>query len=105
MITYIENGYYVAEFKASELKTERRFIDTFWEAFNIPYEKIYNLNTLDDCMKDLIWIDQQKIKIKIDGYNNYVKKGGDLDFLKSSLYFYRDFWSKKKDYIFIIEFN
>jgi RNAse (barnase) inhibitor barstar len=106
MKTYIEKDkkedYYVAEFNTSELKSEKQFIDKFWESFNIPNEKIYNLNALNDCMTDLFWIEPKSFKIIIKNYYNYIQKGYNLDFVLENLNHYKKYWNNI-GYKFIID--
>lgn len=95
MRTFIEKGVYVAEFMAGELKTEKQFIDKFWEAFNIANEKVYNLNVLNDYMRDLFWIEPKSFMIIIKDYHIGINKGYNLGVIIESLNFYKEFWNKK----------
>jgi len=103
MRTYIEKNFYIVEFNANELKTEKQFIDKFWEAFNIPNKKTYNLDALYDWMTDLSWLNENEYKIIINRYSHY-SKDYNLDFIIREITAYKDFWNKK-NVKFIIEVN
>lgn len=108
METYLRNieneSYYVAIFNANKIKNKKIFIDEFWDAFNIPYENNYSLDSLHDCMTELSWIKEKYILVEVRNYQNFLKKNNNNDdLIYPNLLSYKRFWDKSNMKCFKIE--
>lgn len=64
----------IAEVDASKVTTLREFYETMAEVFEFPDYFGFNLDSLDEMMNDLSWIENEKILIYFTNSDKFLEK-------------------------------
>ncbi len=86
--------------------TENSFFNTMKVMFLLPNYFSYNYDSLDECMRDLSWIEEDNILVKVENLSNVKDKNINLyNKIIESIEIYTKFWdnSNKKSVRFIID--
>ena len=79
------------------LKTKQEFLNKLCDELSFPSYFGKNLDALDECMRDLGWIEDNKIIIQFTNINKIQDRNNKLyEIIYDSLSFYQDFWRKNK---------
>ena len=91
---YLKNKIFEVEIDLKNVKNENNFIKEMDNIFDFPpYFRKNSYDSLNDCMRDLSWIEEDKIIIIFKNLN-FLKERNEKLFLdiSASLELYRDFW-------------
>lgn len=106
MDDYSAKDFYIVELNGRKLSREKSFINILKEEFRFPQYFGGSLDAVNDCMRDLSWIDQKNYVIRIR--NSFDKKGFDY---KKTFSFIKEYWDEKykksegKEGLFIVEYK
>lgn len=110
-----ENGrtYFVATINAMKCISRNGLLKEFANCFDFPAYFGYNLDALDECMRDLSWLQEKNFKIIVRNMSVLKEKNkSQADLLIECLNFYKNYWdAQKKDgnnnleNDFIVEYN
>lgn len=96
---YLKNKIFEVEIDLKNVKNENNFIKEMDNIFDFPpYFRKNSYDSLNDCMRDLSWIEEDKIIIVFKNLK-FLKERNEKLFLdiSASLELYRDFWNDSID--------
>ena len=96
---YLKNKIFEVEIDLKNVKNSRSFIKKMDDVFHFPpYFRKNSYDSLNDCMRDLSWIEEDETIIIFKNLN-FLKERNEKLFLdiSSSLELYRDFWNNSTD--------
>ncbi len=106
---YLKNKIFEVEIDLKNVKNDNDFIKKMDNIFDFPpYFRKNSYDSMNDCMRDLSWIEEDKIIIIFKNLN-FLKERNETLFLdiSASLELYRNFWNNstnlKNDVKIIIE--
>jgi|RhiMetdeSRZDD1v2_1073273.scaffolds.fasta_scaffold05726_2 RNAse (barnase) inhibitor barstar len=89
--------YFVATVNALKCITEKGLLKEFANCFDFPDYFGWNLDALDECMRDLDWLKEKNYKIIVRNMSVLKKKDiKQADQLEKYLNFYKDYWDAEK---------
>lgn len=91
---YLKNKIFEVEIDLKNVKNSSNFFKEMNDVFHFPpYFRKNSYDSLNDCMRDLSWIEEDKIIIIFKNLN-FLKERNEKLFLdiSASLELYRDFW-------------
>ena len=96
---YLKNKIFEVEIDLKNVKNSSSFIKKMDDVFHFPpYFRKNSYDSLNDCMRDLSWIEEDKIIIIFKNLN-FLKERNEKLFLdiSASLELYRNFWNDSID--------
>ena len=96
---YLKNKIFEVEIDLKNVKNENNFIKEMDNIFDFPpYFRKNSYDSLNDCMRDLSWIEEDEIIIIFKNLK-FLKERNEKLFLdiSASLELYRDFWNDSID--------
>ena len=96
---YLKNKIFEVEIDLKNVKNENNFIKEMDNIFDFPpYFRKNSYDSLNDCMRDLSWIEEDEIIIIFKNLK-FLKERNEKLFLdiSASLELYRDFWNVSID--------
>ena len=96
---YLKNKIFEVEIDLKNVKNSSSFFKEMDNIFQFPpYFRNNSYDSLNDCMRDLSWIEEDKIIIIFKNLN-FLKERNEKLFLdiSSSLELYRNFWNNSID--------
>ena len=96
---YLKNKIFEVEIDLKNVKNENNFIKEMDNIFDFPpYFRKNSYDSLNDCMRDLSWIEEDEIIIIFKNLE-FLKERNEKLFLdiSASLELYRDFWNDSID--------
>ena len=96
---YLKNKIFGVEIDLKNVKNENNFIKEMDNIFDFPpYFRKNSYDSLNDCMRDLSWIEEDEIIIIFKNLK-FLKERNEKLFLdiSASLELYRDFWNDSID--------
>ena len=91
---YLKNKIFEVEIDLKNVKNKNNFIKEMDNIFDFPpYFRKNSYDSLNDCMRDLSWIEEDEIIIIFKNLK-FLKERNEKSFLdiSASLELYRDFW-------------
>jgi RNAse (barnase) inhibitor barstar len=89
--------YFVATVNALRCTTKNGLLKEFADCFDFPSYFGNNLDALDECMRDLAWLQEKNYKIRVRNMSVLKKKDiKQADQLEEYLNFYKDYWDAEK---------
>lgn len=89
--------YFVATVNALKCSTDNGIMKEFANTFDFPGYFGNNLDALDECMRDLIWLQEKNYKIIVRNMSVLKKKNiRQADQLEKCLNFYKAYWDEEK---------
>ena len=89
--------YFVATINALKCSTKNGLLKEFANSFDFPDYFGYNLDALDECMRDLAWLKEKNYKIIVRNMSVLKKKDiKQADQLQEYLNFYKEYWDAEK---------
>jgi RNAse (barnase) inhibitor barstar len=89
--------YFVATVNALKCITEKGLLKEFASCFDFPDYFGWNLDALDECMRDLDWLKEKNYKITVRNISVLKKKDiRQADQLEKFLNSYKDYWDAEK---------
>lgn len=70
----LPDGFEVAEIDSSRISTLREFYETMAKVFEFPDYFGFNLDSFDEIINDLSWIENEKILIYFTNSENFLEK-------------------------------
>lgn len=96
--TIKENGFLEIRVNLRNVKSINHFITKMTEGFDFPNYFGGNSSSLDDCMRDLSWFDEDNIFIQFQYLESLKEKSLDLyNFVYHSLNLYKEYWQEQTD--------
>ena len=78
-----------------KLKTKQIFLNTLNQELNFPSYFGSNLDALDECMRDLSWIQEKEIILNFNNINKLKDRNSELYYLiHDTLSFYKQYWEE-----------
>ncbi|SIA42286.1 Barstar (barnase inhibitor) [Mycobacteroides abscessus subsp. abscessus] len=78
-----------------KLKTKQNFLNILNQELNFPSYFGSNLDALDECMRDLGWIQEKEIILNFNNINKLKNRNSELFYLiHDSLSFYKQYWEE-----------
>ena len=96
---YLKNKIFEVEIVYKNVKNSSSFIKKMDDVFHFPpYFRKNSYDSLNDCMRDLSWIEEDETIIIFKNLN-FLKERNEKLFLdiSASLELYRDFWNNSTD--------
>lgn len=96
---YLKNKIFEVEIDLKNVKNKNNFIKEMDNIFDFPpYFRKNSYDSLNDCMRDLSWIEEDEIIIIFKNLK-FLKERNEKLFLdiSASLELYRDFWNDSID--------
>ena len=96
---YLKNKIFEVEIDLKNVKNSSNFFKEMNDVLNFPpYFRKNSYDSLNDCMRDLSWIEEDKIIIIFKNLN-FLKERNEKLFLdiSASLELYRNFWNDSID--------
>ena len=96
---YLKNKIFEVEIDLKNVKNSSSFIKKMDDVFHFPpYFRKNSYGSLNDCMRDLSWIEEDETIIIFKNLN-FLKERNEKLFLdiSASLELYRDFWNNSTD--------
>ena len=96
---YLKNKIFEVEIDLKNVKNSSSFIQKMDDVFHFPpYFRKNSYDSLNDCMRDLSWIEEDETIIIFKNLN-FLKERNEKLFLdiSASLELYRDFWNNSTD--------
>ena len=96
---YLKNKIFAVEIDLKNVKNSSSFIKKMDDVFHFPpYFRKNSYDSLNDCMRDLSWIEEDETIIIFKNLN-FLKERNEKLFLdiSASLELYRDFWNNSTD--------
>ena len=96
---YLKNKIFEVEIDLKNVKNSSSFIKKMDDVFHFPpYFRKNSYDSLNDCMRDLSWIEEDETIIIFKNLN-FLKERNEKLFLdiSASLELYRDFWNNSTD--------
>ena len=96
---YLKNKIFEVEIDLKNVKNSSNFFKEMNDVFHFPpYFRKNSYDSLNDCMRDLSWIEEDKIIIIFKNLN-FLKERNEKLFLdiSASLELYRNFWNDSID--------
>ena len=96
---YLKNKIFEVEIDLKNVKNGSNFFKEMNDVFHFPpYFRKNSYDSLNDCMRDLSWIEEDKIIIIFKNLN-FLKERNEKLFLdiSASLELYRNFWNDSID--------
>ena len=96
---YLKNKIFEVEIDLKNVKNSSSFIKKMDDVFHFPpYFRKNSYDSLNDCMRDLSWIEEDGTIIIFKNLN-FLKERNEKLFLdiSASLELYRDFWNNSTD--------
>lgn len=96
---YLKNKIFEVEIDLKNVKNNSSFFKEMDDVFHFPpYFRKNSYDSLNDCMRDLSWIEEDKIIIIFKNLN-FLKERNEKLFLdiSASLELYRNFWNDSID--------
>ena len=96
---YLKNKIFEVEIDLKNVKDSSSFIKKMDDVFHFPpYFRKNSYDSLNDCMRDLSWIEEDETIIIFKNLN-FLKERNEKLFLdiSASLELYRDFWNNSTD--------
>ena len=96
---YLKNKIFEVEIDLKNVKNSSSFIKRMDDVFHFPpYFRKNSYDSLNDCMRDLSWIEEDETIIIFKNLN-FLKERNEKLFsdISASLELYRDFWNNSTD--------
>ena len=96
---YLKNKIFELEIDLKNVKNSSSFIKKMDDVFHFPpYFRKNSYDSLNDCMRDLSWIEEDETIIIFKNLN-FLKERNEKLFsdISASLELYRDFWNNSTD--------
>ena len=96
---YLKNKIFEVEIDLKNVKNSSSFIKKMDDVFHFPpYFRKNSYDSLNDCMRDLSWIEEDETIIIFKNLN-FLKERNEKLFsdISASLELYRDFWNNSTD--------
>ena len=96
---YLKNKIFEVEIDLKNVKNNSSFFKEMDDVFHFPpYFRKNSYDSLNDCMRDLSWIEEDEIIINFKNLN-FLKERNEKLFLdiSASLELYRNFWNDSID--------
>lgn len=78
-----------------KLKTKQNFLNILNQELNFPSYFGSNLDALDECMRDLSWIQEKEIILNFNNINKLKDRNSELFYLiHDALSFYKQYWEE-----------
>ncbi len=84
----------IIDINLAKVRTKNKFFDVMKEEFQLPSYFAYNLDSLDECMRDLSWFNYDT-KIIFKNLDRVRDENLSLyETIKECVELYKDFWNK-----------
>ena len=96
---YLKNKIFEVEIDLKNVKNSSSFIKKMDDVFHFPpYFRKNSYDSMNDCMRDLSWIEEDETIIIFKNLN-FLKERNEKLFsdISASLELYRDFWNNSTD--------
>ena len=78
-----------------KLKTKQNFLNILNQELNFPSYFGSNLDALDECMRDLSWIQEKEIILNFNNINKLKDINSELyNLINDALSFYKQYWEE-----------